>query len=70
MAKDLIDIDYLVAALAQARNDEVFIRELVSIALDADSLEQFDAMVNLYSNFTRPPEPETQLPQWWLELCN
>lgn len=70
MAFNLEDMAYLVAALAQARSDEVTLYELVSIALDAESLEQFDAMVNFYANFTRPPEPETQLPQWWLDLCN
>lgn len=68
MSDDLSDIEYVIAALAQARNDGVTISELVWLALDADTPEHFDYLVNVYTQYTRPPEPDTQLPDWWSEL--
>ena len=70
MGHELDDITYLIAALAQARNDGVDVQELVWLALDSISLVHFDALVDTYTQYTRPPEGRLDLPEWWESMCH
>ena len=51
----LTDMDYIIAALAQADDAGMTVSELLRLAMEAKSPQHLDAMVDQYSDYTRPP---------------
>lgn len=49
----LTPMQYIVAALAQAHNDDMTLPELIKVAGDSKSPEDFDQLVNTFTNHTR-----------------
>lgn len=52
----LVDMDYVVSALASAHHDGVTLEELVRISVDCNTAQEFDARVDHFTDFTRSAE--------------
>jgi len=53
---ELTHMDYIVSALASANVDGITLEELVRIAVNSSSPQEFDAKVDHFTDFTREPE--------------
>lgn len=51
----LTEMDYFTAALAQASESGMTVPELVRLASSVKTAQQFDALVDQYSDYTRDP---------------